>query len=242
MRRWMITIILVWLYIMPVNLWADVVDGQIIVSRQNNTIDVFLSLPGDRLESLTGVDASFLTDAQGGINFNDFRTDTAPLGDRVFDKVSFSVGEHPVDAQAIALMMHDQDLNVPFATPWDAMTAVTLCIAPVDAAPTALDQVQSYVGLSLYPVAGMDTLKVAFPPTRGQQMQYDVLTFVNGALQSRKPLVLDAGGVVRFDMPSAYPGWHGVLISLCLIIVVMFWGALVLRRAIMTETSPLFDL
>ncbi|MEL7181871.1 MAG: hypothetical protein AAFN63_18955, partial [Pseudomonadota bacterium] len=121
MRRYVVLTILASLNLFPTGLWPDVNDGRIIISRQDKTIDVFVTLPGDMLEQLTGTGLDFLTDDDGKVDLNSFRVDTAPLGDRAFAPVTFAVGGDIVDAQAVALMMHAKDDEVPFDTPWDAL-------------------------------------------------------------------------------------------------------------------------
>ena len=237
MRRCVVLIILACLNLFPTGLWSDVNDGRIIISRQDKTIDVFVTLPGDMLEQLTGTGVDFLTNDDGKIDLNSFRVDTAPLGDRAFAPVIFGVGGDIVDAQAIALMMHAKDDKVPFDTPWDALTAVTLCIAPEDAGPAPLAQVQAYVGLSLYPVAGMEDLHISFPQTHRADMRFDVLTFVDGSLVSHGPRVLPDGGTLTFEgalIELRVPG-HALWLIMCL--VVALFGGVLWRSGVMAKTQ-----
>ena len=217
-------------------------DGQIIVSRQENAIDVFFSLPGHLLPSLAGNDETLLFNSKKQINLNDFRQDTAPWGDQAFEKVIFFVGGSIVNAQAISLMMHEASQPINFNTPWDALTAVTICIAPANTPPLQLEETQSYLGFSLYPVDGREELQLDFPLTERDTLLFEVSTFVDGELVAQTATALADGGSMRLR----YFSDESILMKttfnqIFLILFTIGYGFLMVATLARSSRSPLFD-
>ncbi|MEO0931838.1 MAG: hypothetical protein AAFY14_14515 [Pseudomonadota bacterium] len=98
-----------------------------IINRGDVSIDVFVKMPGGVVAPLTGHLPDFQPDDGGMIDIRSFRTDTAPLGDQAFAAISFTIDATPAHAEAMGMMVHPITDAIPFTTPWDALTAVTLC-------------------------------------------------------------------------------------------------------------------
>lgn len=234
-----VVLISIMLNLFPIMSIAAPLDGTIIINRSAKSIDVFLTMSGDTLTPLTGTNTAFLTRSDGTVRLRDFRVETATFGDRVFAPVRFSVESNPVNAQAIALMLHTKDGNIPFGTPWDAMMAVTLCsVNYSDDFPT-LANVQSYLGYSLYPVDGTASLRIIFPQTGRADLQFEMLEFMDGDLIARRTLTLGDDADIYLNVPSDSSRTPMALILLVAIIGVC--AIAMARQSSTTLTSPLFD-
>lgn len=242
MKRLQLLICSVMLWFVPLVASAQVVNGTIIVARGDRAIDVFVTVSGDVLQPLTGVDTSFLTRGDGTVDLQSFRVETAPLGDRVFGPVDFVVGGTPVDAEAISLMMHLKDDGVAFATPWDAITAVTLCLATFDTPYPAIADTQSYLGYSIYPVDGMASLAIELPATGRDILRFAVLEYAHGNLLSRNVVSVADGAVLSLTAVSGLWGWAGAsLYSILALLITAILAAATLVHLIQTQRSPIFS-
>ena len=227
----------------PFEVEANASDGQIIVSRQENSIDVFFKITGEALTSLTNEDTSFLFDEVGRIDINGFRQDTAPWGDQVFADVSFIVGGRLADAEAISLMMHEKGEPIPFMTPWDALTAVTICIAPANTPPLSLEETQSYLGFSIYPIDGQEDLQLQFPLTGRNPVTFDVSTFFDGELVTQDFVTLSDGGLLHIHyMPRSETLVPTFYFQILLLLLTAVHGVVLVGGLNQRARSPLYDL
>lgn len=182
---------------------ADQSDGRIIVNRQDQSIDIYWLIPGEQLHSLTGTYPAFLMTDQGLIDLDTFRVDTAAYGDQLFELVQFTLNDQPVNAEAVSLTMHgDDDPLVPFDTPWDALTAVTLCTAPENSPLRRIETVRTYIGFSLYPVDELGDIAITPPVTQRGDLRFEVLEYANWQHIGERVVTLKDGEALRmtFDL------------------------------------------
>ena len=171
-------------------------DGRIIVHRHADAVQIFASLPGADVSAWSGVPAGIFTDPGGAVDFDRFRVDTGPLGDRVFAEVALSLGGAEAGMEALAFMLHDADLPTEFTTPWDAISTITFCAAGSSDAPSELTDVVAYGGWLAYPVDGFADLRLDFPETGRAVMRFDLWHYVDGRLVDRDVVTLgDAGAL-----------------------------------------------
>ena len=187
------------MFLAPMPLWADQSDGRVIISRQHQSIDIYWQVPGEQLHPLTGADPAFLMTDAGLIDLDTFRVDTAAYGDQLFELVQFTLNDQPVKAESISLTMHgDDDPLVPFDTPWDALTAVTLCTAPENSPHRRIEMVRTYVGFSLYPVDERGNIAIIPPVTQRGDLRFEVLEYANGQRIAERLVTLKDGDALRF--------------------------------------------
>ena len=227
---------------LPIAALARDADATMIINRGEVSIDVFVKMPGGMVASVSGRLPDFQPDDGGIIDLRNLRTDTAPLGDQTFATVSFEVDAAPVHAEAMGMMVHPITDAIPFTTPWDALTAVTLC--SFDDAPQLfqISDLYVYAGHSIYPTNGYGDLWIKLPETGRDDIRFHVLTFSKGELVAQGvQVVADGGtllnsGIANRNEPVGQPY---VLLKMLLIAAVL--GAVVFRAALRDLRSPLFE-
>ncbi|MDX8350702.1 hypothetical protein SLH49_22155 [Cognatiyoonia sp. IB215446] len=227
---------------LPMAALARDADATMIINRSDVSIDVFVRIPGGIVVPLTGYLPDFPSDDGGMLDIRSFRADTASLGDQAFAPISFTIDATPAHAEAMGMMVHPITDAIPFTTPWDALTAVTLC--SFDDVPQLfqISDLHMYAGHSIYPTNGYGDLRIKLPETGRDDIRFHVLTFSGGELVSQGVhVVADGGtllnsGIAKRNEPV---GRSFALLNMLLVAAVL--GAVVLRAALRDLRSPLFE-
>ncbi|WP_320242233.1 hypothetical protein [Cognatiyoonia sp. IB215182] len=217
-------------------------DATMIINRGDVSIDVFVKMPGGIVAPLTGHLPGFLRDDNSMIDLRDFRTDTAPLSEQAFAPISFTNDAASAHAEAMGMMVHPITDAIPFATPWDALSAVTLC--SFDDVPQFfhISDLHFYAGYSIYPTNGYGDLRIKLPETGRNDIRFQVRTFSGGELVTQGVhVVADGGTLLNSVMAKGNESVRRSFTRLNMLLVAAVLGAVLLRAALRDLCSPLFE-
>lgn len=133
-------------------------DLEIILDRRDRSIEMFLSLPADGAKTTLGTDLSQIEGLTTGVDFSVLQNGTWTQGDLILAQTNAQIGATPALFEAMSMMVHPKAQKMPFADPFDALTAVSVCGVPVPDAPPALDSMHLYAGYIAYPVNSAQSL------------------------------------------------------------------------------------
>lgn len=188
------------LALMPANaLHADAVDGTMIVHRGEDAVELYASIDALNLTPWLNGDTAIFTEADGSVDFSNFLVDTAFMGDALFGAVEARVAGEAAQFYAMSFMLHPQDLEVEFDTPWAALSSITFCSVAPSQGTYRPDTLRSYVGLAAYPVDGLADVSFTFPETGRGALTFEVREYLEGAFFQRYQVTLEDGAVFSLE-------------------------------------------
>lgn len=177
----------------------------LIVNRDDNNVSYFLSMPADEIAPLLGTDPTILFSNDGAVPIDEFRySGSFEQGDELFARVSgklMQTGEK-LDIETMSMMVHPTNQPQPFQSPWDAITATSVC--NVDYAPDELlpGVLQLYYGGFASDVPTDATISLSFPATGRDDFKVDLLYYYDGYYQGKHTAVLTDGGALELAVKS----------------------------------------
>ncbi|MEM8980294.1 MAG: hypothetical protein AAGD04_12470 [Pseudomonadota bacterium] len=137
----------------------------LIVDRDEDAIEFFVSVAGETITPLFGVEPKGLVALDGTVSFEELRIGTAVQADWLIQEVEFAVGGQPTVFEAMSMMVHPKTDLLPFVEPVDGSIAMSVCNVP-DPGPMALEALHSYAGFIAYPTQGYENLEITLPLNR----------------------------------------------------------------------------
>lgn len=209
--------------------WAQSEDElTLIVSRGEDAATYYLSMPADQIEPLLATDPDLLFSQDGRVPINKFRlTGSFDLADDIFSNITGSVAGNDFEFEAMSIMVHPTATPLPFAAPWDAYTAISVCSVDYDPAALVPGLLQMYYGGFTDNVSGNAPLNIHFPETGRDDMQIVVHRYEDGRLMGTDVQTLSDGGTLVIEKSSGFvwPAWLSDT-RIWLAIGGLFFGAL----------------
>lgn len=175
---------------------------ELIVDRGTRGIEIFLGMPARTAITRFGLDPALLTGMGGAVNFADFSGGTWDIGDHLLAGVDVRIGRAAAEFEATSLMVHLNEQRLPFETPIDGLTAISVCGVAQPATPPTLDDLYLYAGFVAYPPNAQAPLQFTLPEAPGEGLAVTLREYGPrhaGAVQSLhlvpgEPLTLGARG------------------------------------------------
>ncbi len=182
----------------------------LILERTGQSVEIFTNLRAKDLRAIFGVDALGLTGADGRVSYGALRTaGTFDFGDTVVRDVTVSQGDQELLLEAMSIMVHPLDNELPFETPIDGAIAMSVCTVPDPLEPPDIADLDLYGGFITYPPSGYGALTITFPNMIPMEME--LLTYSDGAFVERTYLELPANAVVHLPAVAARDAQRSVL-------------------------------
>ncbi|WP_438955715.1 hypothetical protein [Cognatiyoonia sp.] len=174
-------------------------DLQIILDRQDSSIEVYAHLAAADIDTVFGVSAAGLAGSDGRVSYGAFReSGTYDFGKTMLNDVTLFSADGSGDLDAMSVMVHPTDLQVPYQTPFDAVLAMSICNVDDPIEPPSIDDLKIYAGFVAYPIDGHARATLALP--NKSSLKVKIITFINSVYVSTQILTLDPGQPI--DLPT----------------------------------------
>ncbi len=165
----------------------------LIVDRGPRAVEVFLAMPVSTAVTRFGLNPDLLKGPGGVVDFADFSGGTWDIGDALLAGVDVRIGRAPAGFEATSLMVHLKDQPLPFQTPFDGLTAISVCGVAQPVTPPTLDDLYLYAGFVAYPPNAEAPLRFDLPEGPGERLSVTVREYGAGRTGTPRNLHLDPG-------------------------------------------------
>ncbi|MEM6340838.1 MAG: hypothetical protein AAF729_06800 [Pseudomonadota bacterium] len=205
----------------------------LIVDRQTDTVELYLSVSAEAAEPLFGLPKSTLTETDGSVDFDQLRLGTFDIGDDLFAKVDTAFDGRETLFEAMSLMVHPKVNAMPFQQPLDGLIAIEVCTLPTPETPLTLNDLQLYAGFIAYTDTPDAKLTMHLPSMLSESMQVEIRDYKNGALQSVTSQMVggDTRSIVVTYKAAPPIKVEVIAIAIALLINVCFIALAIVNRA-----------
>lgn len=182
---------------------------EVIVSREDRAIAIYLRMPFEDTKGLFGRDVPGFTDEDGNIRYSDLSQGTFDGGDILAKDVVFTLGGQSVEFETMSMMVHMEGFDVPFITPLDAVIAIGVCGVPIPEEPPEPEDLVWIGGWYAYPVDEAQEITVTFPKTGREARDAELRIYRNAVLEKEYTELLADGGT--YIIPFQKPWWKRIL-------------------------------
>ena len=184
---------------------AAAADLEILVDRNPERLELFLSTRAENFVPIFGLPPERLTDENGIVDFPSLRNGTWEIGDALLRGVPAALDGAAVAFEAMSLMVHPLDRPLPVETPFDALLALNVCSVEEPTTPLTLAELQGYVGYIAYVEDAGGALTLRLPKTGRGDLHIAVREFRAGRASGRYELTVPDGGIVKIaGRPQPY--------------------------------------
>ena len=179
-------------------------DLEVIIDRNKDAIEVFVSLAATDIPAVFGNAADFIARPGEVVAYEALREGTWDQGDAMIAGAQMRVGNDAVALEAMSLMVHPKDAPMPFDTVADAYLAMSVCNGFAPGTVPTVDILHVYAGYIAYPVAEDGVLALELGNT--DMVNVTVRDYRTGPLAGEERVELSPGAVLRID-PERAPEW-----------------------------------
>ena len=212
----------------------------LVVNHGKDTATYYLSMPSEGIKPILGSNPDLLFSDAGRVPIEAFRqTGSFDLADEMFANISGGVGGRRFAFESMSMMVHPKSQPLPFAAPWDAYTAISVC--SVDNAKDQLvpGELQIYHGGFTDQVTGDAPLSLYFPKTGRAALDIVVHHYENGRLVGTYVETLADGGTLTIGVGQRLGLASLAKASMMWIVLIgVGLGALVLIRSRFRDEPP----
>lgn len=197
-------------------------DLTVIVNVSDDGAAYYMSLPAADIQSVLGTDPDLLFSADGSVPIDDFRLNGSfELGDQVFERIEGRVEGEVAPFETMSMMVHPLNDPAPFQTPWDAVTATSVCIVDYVEDQLTPEWLRLYYGSYAHQVSGTSGLDLSFPETGRAPIEVTMHLYRDGDYLRREQAILPDGGTLSlsFDKATGFAALWWMAISLWLLIL-----------------------
>ena len=178
----------------------------LIVNRDDDSATYYLSMPADLIAPVLASDPTLLFSDDGRVPIEEFRrVGSFDLADDIFDNIQGSQGGDRFAFEAMSMMVHPTETPLPFAAPWDAYTAISVCSVDYGSDQLVPGALQMYYGGFTDQVAGDAPMKIHFPQTGRDARQIVIHSYENGRLVGTDVETLADGGTLVIETSGKVP-------------------------------------
>lgn len=192
-------------------------DVTVIVNVSDNGAAYYVSLPATEIENILGTNPDLLFSDEGSVPIDEFRLNGSfELGDQVFERIEGRVEGEMAVFETMSMMVHPLDDPAPFQTPWDAVTATSVCIVDYAEDQLTPEWLQLYYGSYAHQVNGTSGLDLTFPQTGREPVDVTLHLYRDGDYLRREQAILADGGTlnVSFDKTTRFAALWWAAITL----------------------------
>lgn len=185
--------------VVSANTVAAAADLDIVVDRQSDSIEFFMSTRADRFVSIFDFSPELLAGRTDTVDFAPFREGTWDIGDALLSKAPAALDGSPIVFEAMSLMVHPLDLAFPIPTPLDALLAISVCAVEPPEEPPTLEELQGYVGFIAYVEDTKGVLTLQLPKTGRAPLRVSIREFKDGVPRGHYEVTVPDGGIVEMS-------------------------------------------
>lgn len=179
-------------------------ETKLIIDRYGDETRLYLRVPAEDLASLFKLPADHLPSDDTGV----LDTEALRLGEwenaaRTFEALEIFADGAERPAEDVTVLAHLRAMALPFADPFDAHIATSVCSETTPAVPPALTDLVAYVSARIDIAAPNATLRLRFPETGREAQTLQVLDYRAGqAIRTGMALVPD-GATITLSVPPS---------------------------------------
>lgn len=170
-----------------------------IVDRSDGDMAYYMSMSAEHIVPLLDADPALVFSNSGAVPIETFRREGSfDLADEVFRHVR---SDRPAGANAfysMSLMLHPTDFPLPFETPFDGLTAVSVCTVDYDFSTFAPGDLNLFYGAYAYEVAPTEAVSLTFPATGRETLDVVIRHYTDGRFVGEERASLADGGTLTF--------------------------------------------
>ncbi len=185
--------------VVSANAVAAAAELDIVVDRQSDSIEFFMSTRADNFVSIFDFPPELLEGRTGTVDFTPLREGTWDIGDALLSKAPAALDGAPIVFEAMSLMVHPLDLAFPIPTPFDALLAISVCAVEAPETPPTLEELQGYVGFIAYVEDTEGLLTLQLPKTGRGPLHVSVREFRDGVARGHYEVTVPDGGIVEMS-------------------------------------------
>lgn len=208
----------------------------LIVNRDDDSAVYYLAMPSEDIPELLATDLSLVFSDGGAVPIDEFREyGSFELADEVFANVKGKAGDRTLNFEAMSMMVHPLDSPQPFATPWDGVTAISVCTVDYEKDALLPAGLQLYYGAYTDGLTPEEPLSIAFPATGREAFPIVIHRYQDGVHQSTDRAVLEDGGTLVIPANEAKVKYRWLWLSVS---AFLFFFAAALLRLRFSNRSP----
>ncbi len=218
----MITVLAAWAVSLSAAFAESRDEMTLIVNRGEDSATYYISMPSEEIAPILGTDPTLLFSENGRVPIEEFRqVGSFELADDIFANITGSHAGQPFAFEGMSMMVHPKATPLPFAAPWDAYTAISVCSVNYNPEELVPGVLQMYYGGFTDQVSGDAPLELHFPETGRDAFQLVVHRYEDGKLMGTDvrtvadggSLVIETGGTpVGSGWTSSVWIWLGLLL------------------------------
>lgn len=206
-------------------------DIQLIVHRDADDVEFYLSMPAHLIKALLGKDSDLIFSDQGRLPADTFRQrGSFELADVLFNRLQATSGTKKVKLRAMSMMAHPKDMSLPFNTPVDATLAISVCNNDTSGQILVPENVQLLYGGFGSGWGAANEIGVHFPKTGRGALSVDVRSFTDGQFVGASRVRLADGGKFTIPRPANSSFASGGLMGAFLLFAAAGLGLLLRRK------------
>ncbi|KHQ54544.1 hypothetical protein OA50_01140 [Mameliella alba] len=124
---------------------------ELIVARDDRSVEIFMGMPVLTAVDTFGLDAGMLIGPDGRVPFESLQEGTWQIADALWERVEARIAGQTATFEGMSLMVHPLNQPLPFVTPLNGLTAISVCGVPAPEAPRGLRDLYLYAGFVAYP-------------------------------------------------------------------------------------------
>jgi hypothetical protein len=171
---------------------------QIIIARTDHSVELFVALPALQALELFNAPQGMFLNEDGLVDFDAFRAGTADTAEALWQGVEARIGQAKVSFEPMSLMLHPQEDQLPFTSPWDGLTAVSVCSS--EGGTATLEETVLYLAMIAYTDQAQGDLTLKFPARPEQFTQFYFRNFEGDAHKTSGVAML--GGAQILELPA----------------------------------------
>ncbi|MEM6944526.1 MAG: hypothetical protein AAF565_12320 [Pseudomonadota bacterium] len=194
-----------------------------IVDRSDGDMVYYLLMPAEQIVPLLNTDPELVFSANGAVPIDAFRREGSfDLADDVFRGVRSNRPDGALAFYSMSLMLHPKGEPMPFDTPFDGLTAISVCTVDYAFDAFVPGDLDLYYGAYAYEVADDETVTLTFPETGRAALDVVIRQYVDGRFVTEETAVLEDGGTLALapaaqsamPMPPAALAFAGITVLL----------------------------
>lgn len=172
---------------------AQAQDVTILLDRTDRAVELFVEMPARMAVDAFGLAPDQLTGPTGTVDFVGFREGTWDIGDALFANIKAQIGDEAAVFEGMSVMVHLADQRLPFETPLDGLTAISVCGVQPPETPPTLDDLYLYAGLIAFTDTPEAPLRLDLPADRQGAIEVRVRDYQPGKPAIEETLAVAPG-------------------------------------------------
>ncbi|MEM8556069.1 MAG: hypothetical protein AAGF71_14740 [Pseudomonadota bacterium] len=179
----------------------------LIMDRKADSTELFFMVSIPELHAMFGSLPDRIGPVDGALDARTLLTGTYDVGSWMAERLQVTFDGLEVDIDAMSVMVHPDTLPLPFETPLDGYTAISVCTAPVGAEPVPVQDLTLYAGFIVDGVYPEGSFAVGPKDSADQMVSVDFEIYDNWVPRASFTADVSGKNAVVADLPS--PAFDG---------------------------------